>query len=167
LRRSPTPQGLTGIRTIGVGYDGSPESDAALALAKELAAEGGADLTVLRVVQILSSAYAGFGGVAWGDALDTVLKEAKEHMAELPGVRGEAALGVPGEELAAFAGRVDLLVVGSRAYGPLRRLMLGSTSQYLASHARCPLLVLPRTSAHSDEGDAAGGREQAEAGTPG
>jgi nucleotide-binding universal stress UspA family protein len=156
-------QGLAGLREIGVGYDGSPESDAALALAKQLGREHGGKVTALRVVQILSSAYAGFGGVAWGDALETVLNEAKEHMEALTDVRGEAKLGVPGEELAEFGERVDLLVVGSRAYGPLRRLMLGSTSQYLAAHARCPLLVLPRTSVGSDGGEPGppGAREQA------
>jgi nucleotide-binding universal stress UspA family protein len=91
-----------------------------------------------------------------------VLNEAKQHMEELKNVRGEARLGVPGEELAEFGERVDLLVVGSRAYGPLRRLMLGSTSQYLAAHARCPLLVLPRTSVDSaGETGSAGAREQA------
>jgi nucleotide-binding universal stress UspA family protein len=161
-------QGLAGIRMIGVGYDGSPDSEAALAVAKQLASERGSQVTALRVVQILSSAYAGFGGVAWGDALETVLTDAKQQMAEVEGVRGEATLGVPGEELAAFGERVDLLVVGSRAYGPLRRLMLGSTSQYLAGHARCPLLVLPRISARSetDAAQAAPGREQAGAGAP-
>ena len=39
---------------------------------------------------------------------------------------------------------LDLLVVGARAYGPVRRLLLGSTSTKLARHAACPLLVAPR-----------------------
>jgi hypothetical protein len=39
---------------------------------------------------------------------------------------------------------VDLLVVGSRGYGPLGRLIHGSTSLQLARSARCPLLVLPK-----------------------
>lgn len=138
-------EGLATLSTIGVGYDGSPESDAALALAREVAREHGGSVRALRVVQILSSAYAGFGGVAWGDALESVLDDAKQQMDSIDGVQGEAKMGVPGEELAAFGDQVDLLVVGSRSYGPIRRLMLGSTSQYLVSNARCPLLVLPRT----------------------
>jgi len=40
---------------------------------------------------------------------------------------------------------VQLLVVGSRGYGPMKRLILGSTSDYLQRHARCSLLVLPRS----------------------
>jgi nucleotide-binding universal stress UspA family protein len=135
---------LAPVRTIGVGYDGSDESEAALALARELASRCGARVRALRVVQMPGSFYAGFGGVAWGNTLETILDEAKQKMAELDGVDGEAVLGLPGEELAALGDQVDLLVVGSRAYGPVRRLMLGSSSNYLAGHARCPLLVLPR-----------------------
>jgi nucleotide-binding universal stress UspA family protein len=132
------------VRTIGVGYDRSEESEAALGLARELADRSGAGVRALQITQVPGPFYTGFGGVAWGDTLDTVLAEAKQRMAQLDGVEGEAQLGLAGEQLAAFGDHVDLLVVGSRAYGPLRRLMLGSTSRYLAGHARCPLLVLPR-----------------------
>ena len=82
--------------------------------------------------------------MVWGDAFETLLTDAQTRMAELAGVEGEAVLGIAGEELAAFGARVDLLILGSRGYGPVRRLMLGSTSEHLASNARCPLLVLPR-----------------------
>ncbi len=53
--------------------------------------------------------------------------------------------GAPGEQLARFTEEVDLLSVGSRGYGPLGRLLNGSSSSYLAGHARSPLLVLPRS----------------------
>ena len=46
---------------------------------------------------------------------------------------------------------LDLLVVGSRNYGPVKRLVLGSTSNYLARHARGPLLVLPRVATSPGE----------------
>ncbi|HEV3318115.1 MAG TPA: universal stress protein [Solirubrobacteraceae bacterium] len=42
-------------------------------------------------------------------------------------------------------------MVGSRGYGPVKRLVLGSTSDYLQRHARCPLVVLPRTTASPAE----------------
>jgi nucleotide-binding universal stress UspA family protein len=139
--------GLANMSTIGVGYDGSAESDAALEISRQLARERGGSVRAVRVVQIASSTYAGFGGVAWGEALETVLADAKESMGAIEGVQGDAVLGIPGEELAAFGEHVDLLVVGSRAYGPVRRLVLGSTAHYLVGHARCPLLVIPRPSA--------------------
>jgi hypothetical protein len=50
-------------------------------------------------------------------------------------------------------------VVGSRSYGPVRRLVIGSTSDYLERHARCALLVLPRAA----EGEPAGESESVQA----
>jgi len=46
------------------------------------------------------------------------------------------------QELAAFSAGVDLLVIGSHAL--VGFLFSGNTSRYLARHARCPLLVMPR-----------------------
>jgi nucleotide-binding universal stress UspA family protein len=130
-----------GIKRVGVGYDGSPESEAALAFARELAARDGAALVAMTVVEL--PPYAGFvPGRA--EEEERLVKQSTEELAALAGVEGEVAVGLAGEELAAFGGRVDLLVVGSRGYGPIRRLMLGSTATHLAGNARCPLVVLPR-----------------------
>src|SRR5581483_927312 len=98
----------------------------------------GARLRALHVVQIPASPWAAFAGVAWGAALEDLVAAARAELAALGGVDADAVLGVAGEELAAFGERVDLLVVGSRGYGPVRRLMFGSTAEYLAGHARCP-----------------------------
>jgi nucleotide-binding universal stress UspA family protein len=73
-----------------------------------------------------------------------MLEQATERMKELPDVDGQAVYGLTGEELAAFSEKLDILIVGSRSYGPIRRLVLGSTSDYLQRHARGSLLVLPR-----------------------
>ena len=79
-----------------------------------------------------------------GTTLTELEDDARRRLGSLADVDAEVVLGIPGEELAAFGERLDLLVVGSRGYGPMRRLMFGSTSNHLAGHARCPLLVLPR-----------------------
>jgi nucleotide-binding universal stress UspA family protein len=135
--------GAGGIAKVGVGYDGSPESEAALASARELAAGHGAALTALAVVE--SAPYAGIvPGVARGKPGESEIEDAKRELAALGGLVGEVAVGSAGEELALFSETVDLLVVGSRGYGPIRSLMLGGTAVHLASNARCPLLVLPR-----------------------
>jgi len=132
------------LHTVGVGFDGSPESEAALGLARAIAAGHDARVRALAVVQIPASPWAGFAGSAWGTALDEVMAGTRRQLEGLDGVAGEAVIGIAGEELAAFGDHVGLLVVGSRGYGPVRRMMFGSTSEYLAGHARCPLLVLPR-----------------------
>ncbi len=132
------------IATIGVGYNGSPESDAALTAARELASRRHAAVRALEVVSIPNYAFTGFGAPALGEGIEQLLNEANERMKALEGVDGRAVYGLAGEELAAFGGEVQLLVVGSRGYGPMKRLIVGSTSDYLERHARCSLLVLPR-----------------------
>jgi nucleotide-binding universal stress UspA family protein len=133
------------LATIGVGYDGSPESDAALATARALAEQSGASIRALEVVSIPAYAYTGIVPAEMGEGIEMMVEQARARMAALAGVEGSAVYGLPGEELAALGDQVDLLVVGSRNYGPMRRLVLGSTSDHLAHHARCSLLVMPRT----------------------
>lgn len=129
---------------IGVGYDGSPESELALATARELAKPTRASIEALEVVSLPTFGYAGVLAPVAMESLEEVLDDARDRLNELPDVQGNAVYGMSGEELAALSGTVDLLVVGSRGYGPMRRLVLGSTSRYLQRNARCSLLVLPR-----------------------
>jgi nucleotide-binding universal stress UspA family protein len=139
------------IAKIGVGYDGTPDCKAALSLARELAAIHGASVSVLTVVE--PSAVAGLLRSADETEYEEELAQARAALAKLEGVEGEVVLGWAGEELASFGERVDLLVVGSRGYGPIRRLMFGGVATHLASSAPCPLVVLPRL----DDGAGGGG----------
>jgi nucleotide-binding universal stress UspA family protein len=136
----PTP-----LARLGVAYNGSPESVHALARARELAEPTRASVSVLEVVAIPSFAFSGVVAPSLGDSIERMVAEANERLGQLEGVEGHAVYGLAGEELAAFSRDVDLLVVGSRGYGPLRRLVLGSTSDYLERHVRSSLLVLART----------------------
>ena len=138
------------IEGIGVGYNGSAESGAALATARELAARTGASVKALEVVSLTVYAYSGFVPAAIGENVEELLQHANSRLKELPGVEGRAVYGLAGEEMAAFSDEVDILVVGSRGYGPVRRLVLGSTSNYLERHARCSLVVVPRGAAGSE-----------------
>ena len=52
--------------------------------------------------------------------------------------------GAPGDIAGAFEGVVDLLVTGSRSYGPMERALLGSVSETLTEGASYPALVVPR-----------------------
>jgi len=142
------------IDKIGIAYNGSPESEHALRVARALAERTAATLHALEVVSIPTYAYAGVVSPAAGEGIDMMLSEAKVRMAQLPDVEGNAVYGLAGEELAVFGNAVDLLIVGSRGYGPVRRVVHGSTSNYLQRHARCPLLVLPRAAAASPAAEA-------------
>jgi nucleotide-binding universal stress UspA family protein len=142
------------IDTIGVAYDGSPESERALEAARVLAAHHGAALRAATAVwptsAILPPArHLPLVGAWWAMTIATHEREASERLRVLTGVDGRVLVGPPAEELLAFGEHVDLLVLGSRGRGPLRRLLLGSTSAYLARTAPCPLLVLPRGPAGS------------------
>jgi nucleotide-binding universal stress UspA family protein len=148
------PLGLAGraesLRTIGVGYDGSPESAQALALARAVAERTGAALELVCVVQRpIALAEWAIASYAPEDVEDAE-RERVEALAAaaLRDLRAPAVSdvveGVPHEELVRRSAELDLLVVGSRGYGPLRRLLLGSTSSRLVHRAACPVLVLPR-----------------------
>jgi nucleotide-binding universal stress UspA family protein len=137
------------LAKIGVGYDSTPECEAALALARELAAIHGASVSVMTVVE--PSAVAGLLRTADEADYAEELADARAALDKLEGVEGQVVLGWAGEELASFGEHVDLLIVGSRAYGPIRRLMFGGVATHLASNAPCPLVVLPRLD--DDEGE--------------
>jgi nucleotide-binding universal stress UspA family protein len=135
----------TEITKVGVAYNGSPESAAALAQARDIAAATGATIHALEVVSIPSVAYTGLVAPGIGETINAMLQGATSRMKAFPDVDGRAVYGLAGEELASFSDEVDLLIVGSRGYGPMKRLVLGSTSDYLERQARCSLLVLPRS----------------------
>ena len=141
------------IRKIGVGYDGSPESEHALSVARMLADASGAKLSALESVALPSDAFLGPGAV--DNTPGRLLEDARGRIAALGDVEPYAAYGQPAEELALYSASLDLLIIGSRGYGPIGRLIHGSTSQQLAHSARCPLLVLTRTARPSARDEAA------------
>jgi nucleotide-binding universal stress UspA family protein len=52
--------------------------------------------------------------------------------------------GDPAEQLAERSAGVDLMVVGSRGYGPLHSVLVGGVSGRLMRTAHCPTIVVPR-----------------------
>ena len=131
------------IEAIGVGYNGSSESAHVLKIARSIAAALHSTVSVLETVSAPAFLLSA-GPMVPGDALAALLEDADSELAELKDVDPHACYGQPAEELAIFSASVDLLVVGSRSYGPVGRLVHGSTSQQLARTARCPLLILTR-----------------------
>jgi nucleotide-binding universal stress UspA family protein len=131
------------MREIGVAYDESPESEYALGVAHGLSAQLGATLSTFQAIAMPT--YASLGGNDWLDLpLDSMLSAARERVGRLEGVEPHVVIGHPAEELSLYSASLDLLVMGSRGYGPVGRLVHGSVTRQLARSARCPLLVLPR-----------------------
>ena len=146
------------IEKIGVGYDGSPDSERAVAVARELSAELAASLGAMQVV--FFPAYLFSGPVAADStSIAQLVDDARHRVSALGNLDPHGAYGHPAEELAIWSESLDLLIVGSRGYGPLGRLVHGSTSRELARRARCPLLVLRRPRTRPTETDEATGDE--------
>ena len=143
------------FREIGVGYNGEPESERALTVARELATEHEARLSAFEAVSIPAIALSA-GPAPVDEWIHDLLDAARRRVSALEDVEPHAVYGQASEELAMFSASVDLLVVGSRGYGPLGRLVHGSTSNELARVSCCPLLVLPRAAWAASEEAAQG-----------
>jgi nucleotide-binding universal stress UspA family protein len=139
------------LATIGCGYEGSPEAREALGWAESLALRAQSRPRLVGVHEWLPpvSAPVGAGPTA---SLAQVLRRRQpggvdEALGRLePGLDASAELhdGSPAGVLEELSGELDLLVLGSRGYGPVRAVLLGSVSSALARGAECPLVVLPR-----------------------
>jgi nucleotide-binding universal stress UspA family protein len=137
------------IDTIAVAYDRSDEAKAALLAATAIAPALGARL---RVVEVLDMRWLGAPALMAGPIPGAEIEQpAREHLADLvaalpENVTAEAVviMGDPEGELAAETERVDLMIAGSRGYGPHRAVLLGSVSGRLVRDASCPVLVVPR-----------------------
>lgn len=122
------------LRVLGVAFDGSPESQAALRHAFELASVVGAELRPLAVVK---RGHADGGTLE--QSVEAVAKDAGASRVELSLLKGD-----PARALSKAAKELDLLVTGSRGRGPVRHAVLGSVSAKLMRTAPCPVLIVPR-----------------------
>ena len=146
------------LTTIGVAYVDTPEGREALRGAHALANRAAAALRVLTVAKVdlgvYSEAEPQLAGQRGKEASEVegehrVLAEraARAAVAELDGeveAQVDAFLEDPAESLIRVSEHLDLLVCGSRGYGPLRAVLLGGVSRRVAAEAHCPVIVLPR-----------------------
>jgi nucleotide-binding universal stress UspA family protein len=145
-------EGPVALRRIGVAFVDGPEGAAALALAAELARRAGGRVRTLTVLEPLpTSAVVTPDGTPAPD-LSELRRErvdaiAAKARAGIPDELLEAAHVLEGraaDALAHASEELDLLVCGSRGYGPVRSLLLGGVTSTLAHTTACPLLVVPR-----------------------
>lgn len=134
------------FRRIAVAYDGTPESTAALRGAEALATHTNAALEILTVVAppVAMPGMIGYVPVDPPDP-DKIVNEAIHSVDSGLAASGKRLDGPPARTLAeACKDGTDLLVAGSRGYGPVTRVLLGSVSTQLIHLAPSPVLVVPR-----------------------
>jgi nucleotide-binding universal stress UspA family protein len=149
------------LETVGIAFDGSDEAQQALAGARELARRAGATLHVVTAVEPLAfgavpvSAMepAASAGRLLEEELRTVHETAVGESRELVATESVLVRGEPADVLLEQSRHLDVLVAGSRGYGPLGAVLLGSTTRDLMHGAECPVLIVPRGRA-LDLGDA-------------
>jgi nucleotide-binding universal stress UspA family protein len=148
LHGSPCPVGVAPLGhreheerafgVIGIAYDGGKDARAALVEARRLAEAVGGELEVVGVLEAPPGPDSEALRAAARDELDAIATE------EEPKAGVRLLEGTPHEQLAVASHDLDLLVMGSRGYGPVRSVLLGSTSRRVIGKAACPILVVPR-----------------------
>jgi nucleotide-binding universal stress UspA family protein len=134
--------------------DGSAEADLAALAAVEHAEATGSELHVVHVGRLPNflmqdPSIVGHDCRLYGE----IEREARERLRKLTwrvGVAGGTVaashlrMGWPGREISRLGEEIgaDVIVVGSRGRGRLRRALTGSTSGWVTRHATCSVLVV-------------------------
>jgi nucleotide-binding universal stress UspA family protein len=136
------------MKTIVVAYDETPESDRALERAVTIAKALGSRMVVTSVAPITASPGRSAGLV---DSTDTPadhvaeLNHAREYL-DAQGIQAEyiPAIGFPDEAIAQVAKEqsADLVVVGSREVGFVKRAFGQSVSEGVSHRVECDLLIV-------------------------
>jgi nucleotide-binding universal stress UspA family protein len=151
--------------TVVIGTDGSDDAIAAAQRALEVLASD-ADVHLVCVAEepavVTAGVVSGFaGGIATPETVDaawnTAMEEATAALERTRSALGVAIVqshierGAPGPVLCdrARALGADVMAVGSRGRGAIRRALLGSVSSHVVHNAPCAVLVL-RAGATSD-----------------
>jgi nucleotide-binding universal stress UspA family protein len=147
------PEEHTSTKRITVGLDGSEPSRDALRWAADQAALTGSSLRILMTWEYPQS----FGWpVAYPEDFDPEQETSNALRTAVAEVLGDTPpcpvellveQGHPGPTLVAAARDADLLVVGSRGHGAFAGMILGSVSEYCASHAPVPVVIVRRDEA--------------------
>jgi nucleotide-binding universal stress UspA family protein len=136
---------MSGSRIV-VGVDGSSSATRALQWAARQAEVTGAELHVVGAWNWAATyGYVPTGEFDWEQETSSMLDEAiGKAVSAGDGVhlRKYVTQGHPAQVLLDASEGADLLVVGSRGHGGFTGMLLGSVSQYLVTHARCPVVVV-------------------------
>ena len=147
-----------GLNTIGVAFVDSEEGHEALVGGHALARRSGATLRVLTAVKAGLAMYgeteaptAGRRGKNFDKVegelrvrAEEALRRATDALGGDVTVEADAFVEDPADVLVRVSQHLDLLVCGSRGYGPVKAVLLGGVSRRLTAEAHCPVIVIPR-----------------------
>ena len=147
------------LNPIGVGFTPTAEGLEALRAAHALARKADARLRIITAAKPRAGVFAGseaskpdrleYTGTEDVEGLHRVEAEsaARDALAALEGAVTadiDAFVDEPADALVRVSEHLDLLVCGSRGYGPVRAVLLGGVSRRVVTEAHCPVIVLPR-----------------------
>jgi nucleotide-binding universal stress UspA family protein len=156
---------------ILVPLDGSPLAERALHHAMEIAGREGAEIVVVRAVDVPLAVIPETGFADEMAAVDEIFAEARSYVdgvvasASKDGyrMRGEVAKGIPEDIILGAADRenVDVIVMSTHGRTGLSRWLMGSVAEAVMTSTRRPLLLVKpqREAAHK-------GAEGRDAATP-
>jgi nucleotide-binding universal stress UspA family protein len=136
------------FRKILVAVDSSQQSNAALAIAVDLAQRYQASLSLLHAFAHVSDLL---GSPQYRHLLEArsvlgqqVLDSARRQVGDAVPVDTQLIEGpaAPAILRVAVEDRCDMIVMGSRGQGQLAGLLLGSVSSAVAQQAECPVLIV-------------------------
>jgi nucleotide-binding universal stress UspA family protein len=147
------------LNPLGVAYARTDEGREALRAAHALARRAAATLRVLTAVKPAGAVFASTeaakparAGTDVEDVEGAHKIEAEQDVRVALADVGDGDVDVevdvfvddPAEALIRVSANLDLLICGSRGYGPLRAVLLGGVSRRIVTEAHCPVIVLPR-----------------------
>jgi nucleotide-binding universal stress UspA family protein len=143
---------MSRFHRILVVCDPSPESEAAVKVAIELARDHHARLTLLTIVPLLSSPFAEAIAVQphLESAYDAALRRARDAIPNDLSVTTALRHGPPARRIAEWAEDHDLVVMGSRSGGRLAHALAGSVSRTVVNTLNTAVLLTPAASPLTD-----------------
>ena len=142
------------VGRVGFGDDGGPEAKVARDVAVGLCRAARATLVIKTVIDTSFPILAGAAPEAlpeyeagWEYERSQAQSELEQQAAQLDvPTEISSVLGDPGRELRSLSDDVDLIVVGSRRWGPIARVVTGGVGETLVADAGCPVVIVPRPS---------------------
>ncbi|WUJ70136.1 universal stress protein [Kribbella soli] len=131
---------------IHVGIDGSWRDTGALEWALQESLLRQEPLQAVHVIDERLRRTAGWEPDLVDDAAMDLINEVQKHLDASPGALDHEAglmIGPPARILSEAAANSRMLVVGRRGTGAFKRLLIGSTSEVVASRASVPVVIVP------------------------